>query len=198
MSHEYQTHYSASPEESLRILGVSPAGLDEDGARRRLEEFGPNEITQARKKGFFRKLLDYIIEPMALILFVASAFSFFIRDYIEGFAIVGVVLINTIIGMIQDRKAEKAVEELKKILSPQFRVLRDGSIEVIASKFIVPGDIIVFEAGDIIPADCRVIEGKSLLVDEAHLTGESEPIAKVPSAMEGTDQIGRASCRERV
>ncbi len=187
MSHEYQPHYSATPYESLKLLGVSSEGLDDVEARNRLATYGANEITRARKKGFFRKLLDYIIEPMALILFVASAFSFFIQDYIEGFAIVGVVLINTIIGMVQDRKAEKAVEELRKILSPQFRVLRNGSIEVIAAKFIVPGDIIVFEAGDIIPADARVIEGKNLLVDEAHLTGESDSIAKTPAALDAAD-----------
>lgn len=187
MSHEYQLHCTASPEESLTRLGTSPAGLDDAEARRRLAEFGANEITQVKKKGFLRKLMDYLIEPMALILFVASAFSFAIRDYIEGFAIVGVVVINTIIGMIQDRKAEKAVEELKKILSPQFKVLRGGETGIIASKFIVPGDIIVFEAGDIIPADARIIEAKNLLVDEAHLTGESEPINKITGTVEGAD-----------
>lgn len=163
---------------ALSTLNTSPKGISEEESRRRIEEFGLNEIAPAKKKNFFQKLLTYMIEPMVIILAVASAFSFFIDDFIEGFVILGVVIINTIISMIQDNKAEKAVEELKKILSPQFRVLRHGIIEIVASKFIVPGDIIVFEAGDIIPADTRIIESNGLLADEAHLTGESEPVMK--------------------
>ncbi len=180
-------HCNSATGDSLAALGTSPGGLGDAEAHRRLGEYGPNEITGARKKSFFRRLMGYIIEPMVLILFAASVFSFVIKDFIEGFAIMGVILINTIIGMIQDGKAERAVEELKKILSPQFRVLRDGDTEIIASKFIVPGDIIVFEAGDILPADARVIEAKTLLVDEAHLTGESEPITKITDAIAGAD-----------
>ena len=116
---------------------------------------------------------------MALILIIASLLSFFIiQDPLEAIAIVGVVIINTVISLIQEGKAEKAAEELKKILSPQCKVIRNGNVDVIASKFLVPGDIIVFESGDIIPTDARLIEATNILVDEAHLTGESEPIQK--------------------
>ncbi len=187
MNHNLGDFSGIDSDESLARLGSETGGLTDSDAQQRLEKFGQNEITGAEGKSFFRKLMGYILEPMTLILFAASAFSFVIRDYIEGFAIMGVVFINTIIGLIQDRKAEKAVEELKKILSPQFRVLRGGTIEVIASKYIVPGDIIVFEAGDILPADARIIEAKNLMVDEAHLTGESEPITKTTSVIGGGD-----------
>ena len=187
MNHELKDFCGIDSDESLKKLSSSVTGLDDSESLHRLELYGPNEIRQTGKKSFIRKLLGYVLEPMTLILFTASVFSFAIRDYIEGFAIMGVVVINTIIGLIQDAKAEKAVEALKKILSPQFKVMRGSIIEVIASKFIVPGDIVIFEAGDILPADVRVIAAKNLMVDEAHLTGESEPIMKTVSAIEGND-----------
>lgn len=126
-----------------------------------------------------KKIGKALIEPMTLILILASLLSYFIiHDLLEAIAILGVVLINTVISLYQEGKAAKAAEELKKILSPQCKVLRDGNIEVTASKFLVPGDMIVFEAGDIIPADARLISASNVLIDEAHLTGESQPIDK--------------------
>ncbi len=165
-------------EEALKELKSSKDGLTKEQVDENEKKYGLNEIGGIKRKSLFKKILEQLLEPMVIILFGASIFSFFIKDIIEGFAIICVVIINTIISLIQDRKAEKAVDELKKMLSPQFRVLRDGVVEIIASKNIVPGDIIVFEAGDIIPADAKVIETSNLLVDEAHLTGESEPIEK--------------------
>ncbi|HOF34125.1 MAG TPA: cation-transporting P-type ATPase [Spirochaetota bacterium] len=178
MNYKLEEFYSVTVQESLSKLDSSSDGLKQSVIEERLKKFGLNEFSDAKKKSIFRKIFDSLIEPMVLILFVATAFSFAIGDYIEGAAILGVVIINTIIGLIQDGKAEKAVEELRKILSPQFKVIRDGNIEIIASKHIVPGDVIVFESGDIIPADVRVLEGKNILSDEAHLTGESEPVSK--------------------
>ncbi|MBN1861693.1 MAG: cation-transporting P-type ATPase [Candidatus Thermoplasmatota archaeon] len=157
----------------------SPQGLSEQVAEDRLGIYGPNEFAKAKKKTIFRKVLEALIEPMALILIIAALLSFFIiQDALEAIAIVAVVIINTIISLIQEGKAEKAAEELKKILSPQCKVIRNGNVDVIASKFLVPGDVIVFESGDIIPSDARLIESTDLLVDEAHLTGESEPVLK--------------------
>ena len=185
MKYNLNEFYSATVSDSLLNAGSSENGLSQEKAEERIKEFGYNEFTEGKKKSIFRKIADSLMEPMVLILFVATAFSFLIGDYIEGAAILGVVVINTIVGLIQDGKAEKAVEELKKILSPQFKVLRDGSIEIVASKYIVPGDIIVFESGDIIPADVRIIEGKNILSDEAHLTGESEPVSKKENEISG-------------
>jgi Ca2+-transporting ATPase len=161
--HSLADFYAIQTEAALQKLESSPEGLTAEKARSLLAVYGTNEITKSKKKGFLEKLLGYIIEPMVIILMIASGFSFAIKDFIEGFAILGVVIINTVISLIQDSKAERAVEELKKILSPQFKVVRDGNTEVIASKYIVPGDIIVFESGDILPADARVIDSSIFL-----------------------------------
>jgi Ca2+-transporting ATPase len=166
-------------EELFTTFQSSPQGLSEEIAEERLRIYGTNEFAKVKKKTIFRKIIEALIEPMALILIIAALLSFFIiKDALEAIAIVGVVIINTIISLIQEGKAEKAAEELKKILSPQCKVIRNGNIDVIASKFLVPGDVIVFESGDIIPSDARLIKATDLLVDEAHLTGESEPIRK--------------------
>jgi len=183
MVHKLDGFYSVSASDSLKKLDSSSDGLRQSDIDERIKEYGLNEFTEGKKRSLLRKIFDSLAEPMVLILFVATAFSFAIHDYIEGCAILGVVIINTIIGLIQDGKAEKAVEELKKILSPTFKVVRDGNIEVVASKHLVPGDVIVYESGDIIPADVRVLEGKNILSDEAHLTGESEPVSKDDQAI---------------
>lgn len=166
-------------EELFETFQTSSEGLSKNQVEERLYVYGTNEFAKEKKKTIFRKIIEALIEPMAVILIIASLLSFFIiQDPLEAIAILGVVFINTVISLFQEGKAEKAAEELKKILSPQCKVIRDGDIDVIASKFLVPGDIIVFESGDIIPADTRIIEEKNILVDEAHLTGESEPIQK--------------------
>ncbi|HOF01124.1 MAG TPA: cation-transporting P-type ATPase [Spirochaetota bacterium] len=177
--------YNVGTDEALKKVNSDRSGLNTEEAEERLKSFGYNEIAEKRRETLLQKIFKSLLEPMVLILFAASIFSFFIKDIIEGFAILGVVLVNTIIGLIQDGKAERAVEELKKILSPQTKVIRNGAVEIIASKFVVPGDILSFESGDILSADARIIEEKNLLVDEAHLTGESEPIEKKSDALKG-------------
>lgn len=174
-------------EEVFTLLSTSAKGLSSETIEKLIEKYGLNEITQMKKKSLLEKLIDCLIEPMVIILFIASVFSFLIGDYIEAIAILGVVVINTVISLVQDSKAEKAVEELKKILSPQFKVIRSGNVDVIASKFLVPGDVIVFEAGDIVPADAKIIEHSNLLLDEAQLTGESEPVTKNDSKIDKDD-----------
>jgi Ca2+-transporting ATPase len=166
-------------EELFATYQTSLEGLSGIQAEERLQVYGTNEFTKEKKKTILRKIIEALIEPMAVILIIAALLSFFIiQDPLEAIAILGVVIINTVISLFQEGKAEKAAEELKKILSPQCKVIRNGNVNVIASKFLVPGDIIVFESGDIIPTDARIIEETNILVDEAHLTGESEPIHK--------------------
>ncbi len=171
---------TAQPIEDLfRLLKTSESGLTNQDAEKRILLSGLNEFTKESKKSLFRKIVEALIEPMMVILIIASLLSYFIiHEAHQAFAIVGVVIINTIISLIQEGKAEKAADELKKMLSPQCRVLRDGMQQVIASKLLVPGDIILFESGDVIPADSRLMEASGLQVDEAHLTGESEPAQK--------------------
>ncbi|HVQ01155.1 MAG TPA: cation-transporting P-type ATPase [Candidatus Thermoplasmatota archaeon] len=174
-------YYSQTQDELFSLFDSSPKGLSLAQAEERRQIYGTNEFAPEKKESLLTKIGKALIEPMTLILILASFLSYFIiHDLLEALAILGVVIINTVISIYQEGKAEKAAEELKKILSPQCRVLRDGNIEIIASKFLVPGDIIEFEAGDIIPADARLISASDVLIDEAHLTGESEPIEKHP------------------
>lgn len=187
MQFHLQQFVSADTKKILSLLESSLKGLSDEQAEDLFKTYGPNEIQHFTKKTLLSKIIDSLIEPMVIILFVAAAFSMAIGNEIEAGAILGVVVINTIISLIQDGKAERAVEELKKMLSPQFRVLRNGRIEVMASRFIVPGDILVFESGDIMPADSRIIEASGVLADEAHLTGESEPIDKTANAITKSD-----------
>ena len=170
--------YTTDPDSLFKEHGSSAKGLAHHHAEDLLTAHGYNEIPQKKKETLIEKILSAILDPMSLILLLASSFSFIIGNHIEAVAIIGVVVINTVVGLVQDRKAEKAVEELKKMISPQSRVIRNGNIELISSRFIVPGDVIVFEAGDVIPADARIIKANNVLIDEAFLTGESEPIRK--------------------
>ncbi|MDG6229416.1 MAG: cation-transporting P-type ATPase [Candidatus Thermoplasmatota archaeon] len=170
--------YSISAEEAIEKLGSSRNGLTSSKEEERRKTYGFNEIPEKKKKNLVIKIIESLIEPMPIILIIAAIISAFISDLLDSIVIMGVVIINTIISLIQDHKAEKELEALKKMLSPQCKVIRNGSIDVIASRFIIPGDIIVFESGDIISADARIIESFNVLADEAHLTGESKPISK--------------------
>jgi len=174
-------------DEVLKKLGSSYNGLTSEESDKLLSVHGYNEIPEKRKKTLIEKIAQSLIEPMTLILIAASILSFIIGNHLESVVILGVVVINTVIALLQDRKAEKAVEELKKLLVPQCKVIRDGNVDVIAARFLVPGDVILFEAGDIIPADTRIVESHNILVDEAHLTGESEPVSKTPDPVNQTD-----------
>ncbi len=175
--------YSPSEAELLHSLGSSHGGLSTAQADEVRRSSGFNELKAQRRVTLLSKILASLAEPMVLILFAATGFSFVIGDWLEGFAILGVVAINTVVGLLQDAKAEKALEALKKMLTPTVRVWRDGRPEVLATRFLVPGDVVVFEAGDVVPADVRLLEAVNLLVDEAHLTGESEPVRKQPGPL---------------
>lgn len=183
-----EDYYSLTIEDLLKKFNSSISGLTDKQVEEKIKIYGLNEIAKEKKKSILRKIIEVLIEPMALILIFASLLSFFVlNDLLESVAILGVVVINTIISLAQEGKAEKAADELKKILSPQSKVIRNGIIEVIAAKFLVPGDIILFESGDIVPSDARVIESTDLLVDESHLTGESEPIQKTSKTLHEKD-----------
>lgn len=178
MLNELSLAYNRTDQEVLNDLRSSRQGLSSEQAESRLEQYGPNELSEAERESLLKKIYHSLAEPVILILLAAGLFSLIIGDWIEALAITGVVAINTIIGIMQDYKAENAVAELKKMLSPQAKVIRNSETQIIAARFIVPGDMIVLEAGDIVPADLRIIEASSLLLDEAHLTGESKPIEK--------------------
>ena len=148
-------------------------GLSKDLAAKRLEENGPNKIESKKKKSLGKKIAEQIIDPMVILLIVASLVSAFTGDKIECAIIIAIVIINTIMSIIQEGRAEDSVEALQKMSSPEASVIRDGKKIKVKAEELVVGDIVVIETGDIVPADMRLLESSNLQIDESSLTGES-------------------------
>lgn len=173
-------------DETLLMLNTdSNIGLNEKEAEKRLEQYGQNSIGEGvKRKGFIKKFFEQLNDIMIIILLSASAASFGVSwlngdaDFTDSVIIIMIVVINAILGVVQENKAEKAIEELKKMSVPHAKVLRDGHIKEISSQTVVPGDIIILEAGDMVPADARLISGNTIKTDESALTGESVPVSK--------------------
>lgn len=153
-------------------------GLTNEEAKRRLERNGPNALEEGKKKNIFMIFLAQLNDPMIYILLVATLISLILKEVSDAIIIVAVVLLNGIIGTVQESKAEKALEALKKMSSPTCVVRRDGSVKEIKAEELVVGDVVEIEAGRTIPADIRLVECVNLKVEEASLTGESVPVLK--------------------
>jgi len=183
---------SLSEAEVLRTLVTSDKGLSHEDAQRRLNEYGLNEIKDVRKKPLYLKLVSQFIHFLAILLWIAAALSF-LSDYLHpgesmftlGFAIIAVIFINAVFTFIQENRAEKAVEALKKMLPFYVKVFRDGNEKEIHAREVVPGDVFLLNEGDKIPADSRLIDASELKVNNAPLTGESEPVLRDPRAFDG-------------
>ncbi|MCJ7631950.1 HAD-IC family P-type ATPase, partial [Candidatus Bathyarchaeota archaeon] len=186
----------------LKSLNTSVKGLSNEEVQRRLKEYGPNELMEKKRRTALQMFLGEFKDIFILLLIAASIFSIAIgyyeyqlplqpgkppKDPFEIFAdsliIIIIVVLVAVAGFIQEYRAEKAVEALKKLAAPKARVLRDDKIIIIASRELVPGDILVLESGDLIPADARLIESVELKNSEAVLTGESTPVNKDASAI---------------
>jgi len=164
-------------EELYKKLETSENGLSEEEAKRRLEIYGFNEVKKKRIT-LFQMLLLYIFNPIILLLLFASILSFFLGEKIDAMIILTIIGISLALDLIQEHKASKAAEMLKERVSVTATVIREGKRREVKVKELVPGDIIVLSAGDIVPADCRVISAKDFFVDESSLTGESYPVEK--------------------
>ncbi|MDP2156653.1 MAG: HAD-IC family P-type ATPase, partial [Nitrospirota bacterium] len=172
---------SLAKDDALRQLVSSEEGLSEAEAAKRLAENGYNEIREAHKTHLILRFFGQFTHFLAILLWIGAGLSF-LSDYLHpgegmatlGFAIVGVILINAIFTFIQEYRAEKALEALKKLLPFHVRIMREGREKQIHSREIVPGDIVFLSEGDRIPADARLIESSMLKVNNAALTGESE------------------------
>ena len=161
-----------------RLQTDAVSGLTATQVTSRLEEYGPNALQEKKKQSFWVKLLNQFKDTMVLILIVASLVSGFLGEWIDAGVILAIVVINALLGLIQEGRAEKAIEALKKMTSPQARVIRGGAQEIVEAASLVPGDVIILEAGDIVPADIRLLESVAMKADEASLTGESVPVRK--------------------
>ncbi len=166
-------------EHVLNILRVDPhKGLSEEEVRNRLEKFGFNELKKEEKASPFTLFINQFKNILIIILLIATILSAIVGEIFDAGLILVIVLFCAILGFIQEYRAERALEALKKMLSPTITALRGGKEEEIPSKNLVPGDILLLEAGDKVPADARLIENHSLRCDEAPLTGESVPVGK--------------------
>ncbi|MBI4757473.1 MAG: HAD-IC family P-type ATPase, partial [Chloroflexi bacterium] len=153
-------------------------GLTAEEARSRLAEHGPNEFQEHPRPGLWRMLLEQLNNFLVIILIVACLISFLLGEFLDGAAIMAIVVLNAILGVVQESKAERALAALKKMAAPNAQVIRDGHQVAIPARELVPGDIVLLEAGNYVPADMRLIESINLKVDEASLTGESVPVEK--------------------
>ena len=175
------------PEEVYEELNSSKDGLTHNKAKKRLQEFGPNQIEEVKKKPVIFKFLANLYQLLALLLWAASILAFLSGTPQLGFAIIAVIIINAIFSFWQEYKAEQALEALKKILPSQAKVIRDGKKTEILAGELVPGDLLVLEEGDNISADARLVEANQMKVDSSTLTGESKPVRKVAHAKESTE-----------
>jgi len=176
--------HALSVEEVLKKLKTTRQGLSNEEFKKRLKHFGPNKLPEEKPLSRLAIFLDQFKSPLIYILLVAGLISFLLREFIDSGVIFAAVVINTIVGFIQENKAERALSELKKMISYKAKVLRESQELEIDSSQIVPGDIILLEAGDKILADGRLIEINNFKVNEAPLTGESIPVAKVIKKLE--------------
>ena len=186
--------YTEEKEKVLAHLDSGVDGISNEEAAARLERNGKNKLAEGKKVGILRRFFEQLCDPMIIVLLVAAALSFVTALYeneslADVFIILFVVILNAVLGVLQESKAEKAIEALKEMTAAKSKVIRGGVMMSIASEDIVVGDIIVLEAGDAVPADARIIECASLKVEEAALTGESVPVIKQTEALsEGEDE----------
>ena len=177
-------YYLEDTNEVFRQIGSNEAGLSQTEADSRLLKNGKNKLAEGKKISLLSRFIQQLCDPMIIILIVAAVVSgitaFYANEsYADVFIIMIVVIINAILGVYQENKAEKAIEALQEMAAATSKVLRDGEIITVKSEELTVGDVILLEAGDAIPADCRILESASMKIEEAALTGESVPVSKI-------------------
>lgn len=183
--------YNKTSKEVFDELHSSNQGLSTQVAVQKLQEHGKNELKKESKTPFTQKLLAQLLDPMIIILVLASVVSAVVGEVIDSAIIIAIVLINTALSLYQEGKAEAAIEALQKMSSPKAKIVRDGKRVEIDSTELVPGDYVILETGDIIPADLRLVDSANLKIDESSLTGESVPVEKdYKQTYEGKMEIG--------
>lgn len=195
-------HYLQSSEEVLRDVASSAEGLSQTEAERRLAQNGPNKLDEGKKTPLIVKFLKQIADPMIIVLLVAALISLVTvlinnanpanehESFADVIVIAVVVILNAVLGVVQESKAENAIAALKSMTEATCKVLRDGVVVHVKSQDVVVGDVVILEAGDSVPADCRILEWASLKVEESALTGESVPVDKHGEALTGEAGLG--------
>ena len=181
MTHEEmkeQDWHALKAEEVLKHLEVQDEGLTSAEVEKRLKHYGQNQLREAPRPGFLALLWGQLNNFVVILLIVASVISALLGDYVEAAAIMAIVVLNSVLGIVQEQRAEQALAALKKLAAPDAQVLRDGARHSVPAYNLVPGDIVFLEAGNFIPADLRLLEAVNLRVEEASLTGESLPVQK--------------------
>ena len=178
-------YHLLSLSEISRLFNTTPNGLDSVAVNKLLLKYGRNILAESKKKTVWLMIFNQFTDLMILILIAAAIISAFLGDLTDSLVIFTIVLINAVVGFVQEFRAEKAMLSLKKMSASHAKVLRDGVTSAIAASKLVPGDVILLEAGDVIPADIRYIETHTLKINESSITGEASNIEK--SALELTE-----------
>lgn len=176
--------YTKELNQIFNELNARQGGLTEDEASKRLEKYGANNLKEKKKESLFIKFIKQFNDFMIIVLIIAAIISAIVAktngsgDYIDSIIIIEIVIFNAIMGLIQEEKAEKSLEALKKMSAPNAKVRRNGKIQEIEASQVVPGDVVILEAGNYVPADCRLIDSYNLQIEESSLTGETLPTSK--------------------
>ena len=201
-------HYLEEAQSVIRELNTTENGLTSAEAEKRLAENGKNKLKEAEKETLFKKFIGSLADPMIIMLLVAALIQAVVAvieakgvptlaDFADVLVILVVVIINTIMSLVQESKAEAAMDALMQMTAATSKVLRDGEVVVIKSEDIVVGDVVVLEAGDAVPADCRILESHSIKAEEAALTGESVPVSKIIDVLMCKDSSGDVALGDR-
>ncbi len=177
-------YHAVDIEEALHTLKTSNDGLSSEEVQRRLQEYGYNELVERKGVTLLEIFLNQFKDVFVIMLIFATAISFLVGEIIDASTIAVIVILNAVVGFVQEYRSEKAMEAMKKLTAPKARVLRDGDEKIIPAKEVVPGDIAILEEGDRIPADGRLLEIVELKTNEAVLTGESTPVGKTTEIIE--------------
>ncbi len=181
-------------QQALAALDANPAGILQAEAERRLKSFGPNRLKPPERRGAAARFLLQFHNMLIYVLLASALVAALLQHWVDTGVIVGVAVINAVIGFIQEGKAEKALDAIRRMLSLDATVLRDGKRKLISAEELVPGDIVLLQSGDKVPADLRLLNTKNLRIEEAALTGESEAVEKSVAAVPEREVIGDRSC----
>ena len=186
--------HNIEAEEVLQQLASTQDGLLLDEAQRRLQQHGPNRLRPAKKKGPLARFLLQFHNVLIYVLLASGLITALLGHWLDSSVILGVVVINAVIGFVQEGKAEKALDAIRNMLSQQAMVKRDSKFISLPAEQLVPGDVVLLQSGDKVPADLRLFKSRELRIEEALLTGESVPAEKSSSTVAANAPIGDRKC----